>query len=125
MQTRTLQTWIARRITIGHRLERVCTSYLLFLMVMTQKHSLEEAARFAGLHKAQFCKLLKYHSNVAISTLEGLSKKQAKQFAKPRQALKGLPWKIAIIIDSTSPFAVQKVQKLNFRGGVRFESTRL
>jgi hypothetical protein len=101
MQTRTLQTWIARRITIRHRLERVCTSYLLFLMVMTQKHSLEEAARFAGLHKAQFCKLLKYHSNVAISTLEGLSKKQAKQFAKPRQALKGLPWKIAIIIDST------------------------
>ena len=79
----------------------MCTSYLLFLMVMTQKHSLEEAARFAGLHKAQFCKLLKYHSNVAISTLEGLSKKQAKQFAKPRQALKGLPWKIAIIIDST------------------------
>jgi hypothetical protein len=99
MQTRTLQTWIARRITIRHRLERVCTRYLLFLMVMTQKHSLEEAARFAGLHKAQFCKLLKYHSNVAISTLEGLSKKQAKQFAKPRQALKGLPWKIAIITD--------------------------
>jgi hypothetical protein len=101
MQTRTLQTWIARRIAIRHRLERVCTSYLLFLMVMTQKHSLEGAARFAGLHKAQFCKMLKYHSKVAISTLEGLSKKQAKQFSKPLQALKGLPWKIAIIIDST------------------------
>jgi len=46
MQARTLQTWIARRIAIRQRLERVCTSYLLFLMVVTQKHSLEEAARF-------------------------------------------------------------------------------
>jgi hypothetical protein len=101
MQARTLQTWIARRIAIRQRLERVCTSYLLFLMVVTQKHSLEEAARFSGLHKSQFCKMLQAHSTVAISTLERLSKKQAKQFAKPLHALKGLPWKIAIVIDST------------------------
>jgi hypothetical protein len=66
MQARTLQTWIARRIGVRRRLERVCTSYLLFLMVVTTKHSLEEAARFAGLHKAQFSKLLKAHSNVAV-----------------------------------------------------------
>jgi len=51
-------------------------------MVMTTKHSLEEAARFSGLHKSQFSKVLKYHSNVAISTLESLSKKQAKHVAK-------------------------------------------
>jgi len=101
MQARTLQTWIARRIAIRQRLERVCTSYLLFLMVVTQKHSLEEAARFSGLHKAQFCKMLQSHAKVAISTLECLSKKQAKQFAKALQDLKGLPWKIAIIMDST------------------------
>jgi hypothetical protein len=101
MQARTLQTWIARRIAIRQRLERVCTSYLLFLMVVTQKHSLEEAARFSGLHKSQFCKMLQAHSTVAISPLERLSKKQAKQFAKPLHALKGLPWKIAIVIDST------------------------
>ena len=101
MPARTLQTWIARRIAIRQRLERVCTSYLLFLMVVTQKHSLEEAARFSGLHKSQFCKMLQAHSTVAISTLERLSKKQAKQFAKPLHALKGLPWKLAIIMDST------------------------
>ena len=101
MQTRPLQSWIARRIAIRQRLERICTSYLLFLMVVTKKHSLEEAARFSGLHKAQFCKLLQSHAKIAISTLESLSKKQAKQFAKPLHDLKGLPWKIAILMDST------------------------
>ena len=101
MQTHTLQTWIAHRISVRQRLERVCTSYLLFLMVATTKHSCEEAAHFSGLHKAQFCKMLKSHSNVAISTLERLSKQQAKQFSKPRHNLQGLPWKIAILIDST------------------------
>lgn len=101
MRARTLQTWIARRIGVRRRLERVCTSYLLFLMVVTTKHSLEEAARFSGLHKPQFCKMLTHHCNVAIYTLESLSKKQAKQFARSRRSLKGLPWKIAIIIDST------------------------
>ena len=54
MWARTLQTWIARRIGVRRRLERVCTSYLLFLMVVTTKHSLEEAARFSGLHTSQF-----------------------------------------------------------------------
>jgi hypothetical protein len=101
MRARTLQTWIARRIGVRRRLERVCTSYLLFLMVVTTKHSLEEAARFSRLHKSPFSKMLKAHSEVAVSTLESLSKKQAKQFARARRSLKGLPWNIAMIIDST------------------------
>jgi len=101
MQARTLQTWIARRIGVRRRLERVCTSYLLFLMVVTTKHSLEEAARFARLHKAQFSKLLKAHSNVAVYTLESLSKKQAQQVSKARQRLQELPWTMAIVVDNT------------------------
>lgn len=101
MRARTLQTWIARRIGVRRRLERVCTSYLLFLMVVTTKHSLEEAARFSRLHKSQFSKMLKAHSNVAVSTLESLSKKQAKHVSKVRQKLKELPWHIAIVVDST------------------------
>ncbi len=68
MQTRTLQSWIARRIAIRQRLERICTSYLLLLMVVTQKHSLEEAARFSGRHKSQFSKMLQAHAPVAIAT---------------------------------------------------------
>src|SRR5437899_6996220 len=101
MQTRTLQTWIARHIRVRLRLQQVCTSSLLFLMVVTTKHSLEHAARFAGLHTSQFSKMLKYHGNVAVSTLESLSKQQAQQLAKALHPLKGLPWKIALIVDST------------------------
>src|SRR5207249_3296064 len=80
---------------------RICTSYLLFLMVVTTKHSLEEAARFSGLHQSLFSKLLKSHSRVAVTTLESLSKTQARQFAKALARRNGLPWKIVIIIDST------------------------
>jgi len=70
-------------------------------MVVTRKHSLEEAARFSGRHKSQFSKMLQAHSNVAVSTLERLSKQQAKQVAKARQKLKELRWDIAIVVDST------------------------
>ena len=101
MRAQTVQTWIARHIVVRRRLENVCTSYLLFLMVATTKHALEEAARFAGRHKSQFSKMLKAHSQVAVSTLESLSKKQAKHVAKARQKLTELPWKIAIVVDST------------------------
>ena len=55
MHSHPLQTWVGRRISVRTRLEQVCMSYLLFLMVVTRKHSLEEAARFSGLNKSQFC----------------------------------------------------------------------
>jgi hypothetical protein len=66
MQPRTLPTWLARQIRLRRRLDNVCTSYLLFLMVVTTKHSLENAARFSALHKSQFSKMLQHHSNVAV-----------------------------------------------------------
>ncbi len=96
-----LQTWITRQIAVRQRLERMCTSYLLFLMVATTKHSLEEAARFSGRHTSLFSHLLKSHAKVAITTLDNLSKTQARRFAKVLQRVKGLPWKIVILIDST------------------------
>jgi hypothetical protein len=65
-------------------------------MVATTKHSLKEAARFSGLHPSLFSKLLQSHANVAIPTLEHLSKTQARQCAKARQRVHGLPWKIVI-----------------------------
>jgi hypothetical protein len=101
MRAQTVQTWIARHILVRLRLENVCTSYLLFLMGVTTKHSLQEAARFSGLHKSQCSKMLKAHSNVAVYRLESLSKKQAKQVAKARHKWKELPWNIAIVVDST------------------------
>ena len=97
----TLQTWIKRHLSVRQRLERICTSSLLFLMVVTTKHSLEEAARFSRRHKSLFSSMLQSHSKVAITTLESLSKTQARQFAKALARLNGLPWKIVILIDST------------------------
>ena len=45
--------------------------------------------------------MLKSHHNVAVDTLENLSRKQAKQVAKALHHLKDVPWKIAMIVDST------------------------
>src|SRR5438270_11590476 len=72
MRVGTLQTWITRQIAVRQRLERICTSYLLFLMVATTKYSLEEAARFSGRHTSLFSYLLKSHATVAITTLDNL-----------------------------------------------------
>jgi hypothetical protein len=101
MRAGTLQTWIKHQIAVRQRLERIWTSSLLLLMVATTKHSLKEAARFSGLHPSLFSHLLKSHSKVAITTLEHLSKTQARQFAKALKRVNGLPWKIVIILDST------------------------
>src|SRR5262247_3341025 len=97
----TLHTWIKRHIAVRQRLERMCTSYLLFLMVATTKHSLKEAARFSGLHPSLFSKLLQSHAKVAITTLDHLSKTQARKIAKALERVRGLPWKILLIIDAT------------------------
>jgi hypothetical protein len=101
MLTGPLHTWVKRHIAVRQRLARVCTGYVLFLMVATTKHSLTEAARFSGLHPSLFAKLLQSHAKVAITTLDNLSQTQARQFAKTLQRVKGLPWKIVIIIDAT------------------------
>jgi len=97
----TLQTWITRQIAVRQRLARICTSYLLFLMVVTTKHSLEEAARFSRVHKSLFSRMLQSHAQVAVTTLERLSKTHARQCAKTLARRNGLPWKIVSIIDST------------------------
>jgi hypothetical protein len=72
-----------------------------FVMVATSKHALKEAARFSGLHPSLFSKLLQSHANVAISTLDQLSKSQARKIAKALARVRGLPWKILLIIDAT------------------------
>ena len=98
-----LKNWLLNRIQVSNRLKNVCVWYLLFLMVSTRKHSLEQAARFSGINKSQFSRFLKNHGGLAVYTLETLSKRQAKQFSKILDSLeKGtLPWRVAILIDST------------------------
>jgi hypothetical protein len=70
-------------------------------MVATTKHSLKEAARFSGLPPSLFSKLLKSPANVAITTLDQLSKTPARKIAKALERVRGLPWKILLIIDAT------------------------
>jgi hypothetical protein len=96
-----LQTWITRQIAVRQRLERMCASYLLFLLVATTTHALQEAARFAGLPQSLFANLWQSHAKVAITTLENLSTTQARPLAKALQRVKGLPWKIGSRLDST------------------------
>ena len=101
MSAGALHTWIKHHIAVRWRLGRICTAYLLFLMVATTKHSLKEAARFSRLHPSLFSKLLQSHSHVAITTLDQLSKTQARKLAKALERIRGLPWKILLIIDAT------------------------
>jgi len=72
-------------------------------MVSTRKHTLEEAARFSGINKSQFSRFLKNHGDLAVYTLQNLSRNQAKQFSMVLNCLEkgSLPWRIAILIDST------------------------
>jgi len=98
-----LKRWVLARIDIPKRLRGIVVAYVLFVMVAVRKHSMEEGAIFWAVSKSQFSRLLKNHVDLAVNSMKKLSKRQAKQFAKAMKLLaKGrLPWKIAMIIDST------------------------
>jgi hypothetical protein len=98
-----LKNRIHNQLVINKRLKCVCLWYLLFLMISVRKHSLRAAAQFSGLATSQFSRFLQHHPDVAVYNLDQLSKKQAKQFsAVLKPVAKGqLPWKVAILIDST------------------------
>ena len=101
MPVATLHAWMARRRSLPIRRHQVGIRDLLLLMVVTRKHSREEAARFAGCQQSPCSRFLHTHPSLAISTLPQLSKPQAKRCSKTLQALKGLPWKIALLLEST------------------------
>jgi hypothetical protein len=77
-----LTNWLSTHVPVKYRLRIVCFWYLLFIMVSTRKHSLQEAAKFSGINASQFSRFLKNHSELAILSLHDLSKKQAKQISK-------------------------------------------
>lgn len=96
-------SWILKEIRVPKRLSFAVTFYLISLMAPARKHLLDRAAKLADSSKSRFTKLLKNHSKTATYTLEQLSKRQARQFSKSMAFLanNSLPWKIAILIDST------------------------
>lgn len=103
MNYKKYKNWLSNYINVKSRLKNVCVGYLLFLMVTVRKHSLDEAARFSGLSKSGYSKFLKKHPELAVNSLANLSRKQAKRIAKALKHLANnkLPWKIAVLIDST------------------------
>jgi hypothetical protein len=111
-----LKRWVLNEIPVSKRLRPIFASYLLFLMIQARKHSLEEAARFWGKNKSQFSRFLKDHSGLAVYMLSELSKRQAKQFSGAIRSLKDLPWKIAILVDST----IQRRSSLHTDNAQRF-----
>ncbi|MFQ5641997.1 MAG: transposase [bacterium] len=97
-----LKTWIKNRLTLKKRNLRVSVLYLLYLMVSTRKHTLRGAAQLSGVDKSLFSRFLK-KNKLAIFTLNDLSRKEAKRYSRIMKNLNSglLPWKIAILIDST------------------------
>lgn len=118
-----LKNWMLNQITVKKRLQIVCLWYLLFLMVSVRKHSLTAAARFSGLATSQFSRLLTRHCDIAVYHLHQLSKKQARQFSQAINTLANgkLPWRIAILIDSTiqhrCSLHAENVQRFNHGKG--------
>jgi hypothetical protein len=118
-----LKGWLLNRIWVKKRNKRVCVWYLFFLMTTARKHSLQEAAKFSGLNKSQFCRFLKNHLAVAVYNLDQLSKKEAKRLSKALKYLakNTLPWKIGVLIDSTiqgrSSLHAENAKKFNHGKG--------
>jgi hypothetical protein len=98
-----LKNWVKNQISVDKRLGSVCRWYLIFLMMTARKHSLTGAASFSGLQTSQFSRFLRNHWHVAIYQLNQLSKRQARQFSTAIESLAAgqVPWRIAILIDST------------------------
>jgi hypothetical protein len=103
MSFRDLNNWVSARTWVKNRIKGVCVWYILFLMTPARKHSFQEAAKFSGLNRSQFSRLLKDHLGAAVYTLDQLSRKEARRLAPLLKPLaKGaLAWKIGLLIDST------------------------
>ena len=83
-----LQAWLFTVISVEYRLKIVCCWYLFSLMPETRKHSLEAAAKLSDLHKSQFSRFLKNHSDLAVNNLNRLSRRQARHDVKLFKRLK-------------------------------------
>jgi len=118
MNLNELKVWVGKHIKVEKRIQSICVWYLLFLMCTARKHSLQEASRFSEKNKSQFSRFLKNHSGVAVYALDQLSKKAAKRLSNSLKGLgkNALPWKIAILIDST----LQRRSTLHTQNAKRF-----
>ncbi len=103
------------------RLRFICLWYLISLMVETRKHSLTFASELSGISKSAFSKFLMNNKKVIKLTLDDLSKRQARICSKVLKKIQSLPWRVAILIDSTiqsrSSLKSENVQRFNHGQG--------
>ncbi|MBF0315730.1 MAG: hypothetical protein HQK52_20080 [Oligoflexia bacterium] len=64
-------------INLASRYRKVAISYLFSLMIAVLKHTLTSASILGELHKSQYSRLLAKHPNLAIDSLDTISKKIA------------------------------------------------
>jgi len=99
----------------------VCLWYIIAIMVGTRKHSLAFASELSGMTKSAFSKFLMNNKSVVKLTLADLSKRQARIYSKVLNKIKSLPWRVAILIDSTiqsrSSLKSENVQRFNHGHG--------
>lgn len=96
-----LRDKMMRELNVRKSLQILSFWYVFSFALATRKHSLEFAAEVSGKDKSSFSRLLKNHPDVAVLSLQDLSKKAAKGFSKVLKALQSLPWKVALIVDLT------------------------
>lgn len=107
---------------IPDRLMDVTSSYLLALAVRSPKHTQTFASELSGLDRSQFSRLLSRHQDVAVGSLDELSRSAAFKQAQDRKPLvSGTPWRVALLIDATlhgrSSLHVQNAQRFNHGEG--------
>ena len=109
------ENYLMKQLRVKIRLQIICLWYVLSLMVVSRKHSLDFAARLSGKERSQFSRFLKNHPDAAIFTLKELSRREARKWSKTFRKLESLPWRAAILIDLTgqrrSSLHSQNVQK--------------
>ncbi len=107
--------------SMKERLRFICLWYLISLMVETRKHSLTFASELSGISKSAFSKFLMNNKKVIKLTLDDLSKRQARICSKVLKKIQSLPWRVAILIDSTiqsrSSLKSENVQRFNHGQG--------
>jgi hypothetical protein len=122
MRFHTLRDYILNNISMMEkRLRFVCLWYMISLMVGTRKHSLTFASELSGITKSAFSKFLMNNKKAAKLTLDDLSKRQARIYSKVLKRIQSLPWRVAILIDSTiqsrSSLKSENVQRFNHGKG--------
>lgn len=115
------RNWLIKEFKASNRLQQIILWYLISLMIITRKHSLEHASSVSGKKNSQFSRLLKNHRDTSIYTLDDLSKRQGKKYSKGMKTLEKLPWKVAMLVDLTgqsrSSLHPENVQRHNHGKG--------